>query len=461
MHPRRETRSLDIRRQSFDRLDRRRSAELCRSTRRYDEFWGAAEKSDTRIKCKDGTIHHVHSQMCILWSPVLRDIISLYPTPALLESTHGLAYLLHVEEEGATWAAVLDHMYPVPLQQQAATDWALLERCLLLADKYDMACVMQRLAGRLAEPCTAYSMDPAAPNFALSWLSLAERLQLPGVAGRILADLRSGLQQLGSQPGATAALLAYAQEHLSKEQLLQLLQISMQAANSHQQQQHVCMQPPQQTLYAAFNGWLGQGQSSGSGSQGMVQQQQQQTMQQQQQQLMWQAPVPLFNQGQQQPAASTSCSGTSSDPTVGESVGCSDEGSSDNGCGAADSKQQQRELYTEQQRLQLCMSSDLFAPVALQQQQGCVSRAASPAISSAAPAGSAQERAVCSALPVPRYPVAQAAAPNTATQRPFLMQQAQQAGFGSQGEGFGFGVNGGSASIADWMRSQPEGMCWS
>lgn len=44
---------------------------------------------------------------------------------------------------------------------------ALLERCLLLADKYDMACLMQRLAGRLAEPCTAYSMDPAAPNFAL------------------------------------------------------------------------------------------------------------------------------------------------------------------------------------------------------------------------------------------------------------------------------------------------------
>ncbi|KAF6255718.1 hypothetical protein COO60DRAFT_187959 [Scenedesmus sp. NREL 46B-D3] len=167
MQSRRETRSLDIRRQSFDRLDRRRSAELCRSTRRYDEYWGAAEKSDARLKCGDGTIHHVHSQMCLLWSPVLRDMINLYPAPALLESTHGLAYLLHVDEDAPTWAAVLDMMYPVPLQQQAPTDWELLERCLLLADKYDMGCLVQRLAGQLCEPCRAYSTDPTQPNFAL------------------------------------------------------------------------------------------------------------------------------------------------------------------------------------------------------------------------------------------------------------------------------------------------------
>jgi hypothetical protein len=62
-------------------------------------------------------------QMCILWSPVLRDMINLYPTPALLESTHGLAYLLHVDEDGPTWAAVLDMMYPVPLGQQALNNW--------------------------------------------------------------------------------------------------------------------------------------------------------------------------------------------------------------------------------------------------------------------------------------------------------------------------------------------------
>jgi hypothetical protein len=61
--------------------------------------------------------------MCVLWSPVLRDMINLYPTPALLESTHGLAYLLHVDEDAATWAAVLDLMYPVHHAQAAATDW--------------------------------------------------------------------------------------------------------------------------------------------------------------------------------------------------------------------------------------------------------------------------------------------------------------------------------------------------
>lgn len=92
-------------------------------------------------------------QMCILWSPVLRDMISLYPTPALLESTHGLAYLLHVEEEGATWAAVLDHMYPVPLQQQAATDWVR----LLGRDAYFRAqcCSSKRVtAASSAAPCS-------------------------------------------------------------------------------------------------------------------------------------------------------------------------------------------------------------------------------------------------------------------------------------------------------------------
>jgi hypothetical protein len=61
--------------------------------------------------------------MCILWSPVLRDMINLYPAPALLESTHGLAYLLHVDEDGPTWAATLDMMYPVPMGQQALNDW--------------------------------------------------------------------------------------------------------------------------------------------------------------------------------------------------------------------------------------------------------------------------------------------------------------------------------------------------
>jgi hypothetical protein len=48
----------------------------------------------------------------------------------------------------------------LPLQE-------LLERCLLLADKYDMACLLQRLAGRLSEPSSAYSTDPSQPNFAL------------------------------------------------------------------------------------------------------------------------------------------------------------------------------------------------------------------------------------------------------------------------------------------------------
>lgn len=84
--------------------------------------------------------------MCILWSPVLRDMINLYPTPALLESTHGLAYLLQVEEDSRTWAAVLDMMYPV--HAQPAIDWVS-EHCLNLA------------ATSCCCPCSATLLAPA------------------------------------------------------------------------------------------------------------------------------------------------------------------------------------------------------------------------------------------------------------------------------------------------------------
>lgn len=83
------------------------------STRRYDEAWGAAERADTRLKCCDGVIHHVHSQVLSLWSTVLRNMIVLIPSPQLLESTHGLAFVLNMEEGSAAWSAVLDVMYPV------------------------------------------------------------------------------------------------------------------------------------------------------------------------------------------------------------------------------------------------------------------------------------------------------------------------------------------------------------
>ena len=107
-------------RRSFDAQDRRRSVELARSTRRYDEHWGAAERADTRLKCSDNIIHHVHSQIVSCWSPVLRDMINLVPTHGLLESTHGLAYVLQVQEDSGTWAAVLDMIYPVVSSIQ---DW--------------------------------------------------------------------------------------------------------------------------------------------------------------------------------------------------------------------------------------------------------------------------------------------------------------------------------------------------
>jgi hypothetical protein len=93
--------------------------------------------------------------MCILWSPVLRDMINLYPTPALLESTHGLAYLLHVDEDGPTWAAVLDLMYPVQQQQQALTDWV---RTLVTLNSALPARQLQRCSWGCSSSCTRMDM---------------------------------------------------------------------------------------------------------------------------------------------------------------------------------------------------------------------------------------------------------------------------------------------------------------
>lgn len=110
--------------------------ELARSARRYDEYWGAAERADTRLKCKDNTIHHVHSQILSCWSPVLRDMITQQPAHSLVESTHGLAYLLAVPEEGAAWAALLDMLYPsCPLPSswvspRSSSRWCLCSRRL-------------------------------------------------------------------------------------------------------------------------------------------------------------------------------------------------------------------------------------------------------------------------------------------------------------------------------------------
>lgn len=67
-----------------------------------------------------GVIHNVHSQVLCLWSPILRCIIASYPAQQLLESTHGLAYLLHVDGNSQDWTALLDFMYPVAAQ---SVDW--------------------------------------------------------------------------------------------------------------------------------------------------------------------------------------------------------------------------------------------------------------------------------------------------------------------------------------------------
>lgn len=69
------------------------------------------------------------------------------------------------------------------------------------------------------------------------WLSLAERLQLLDVQRLVLTYLEHAVPTLASQPEHMQAILSYAQQHLSKQQLTLLLQLALRAANNQQQQQ--------------------------------------------------------------------------------------------------------------------------------------------------------------------------------------------------------------------------------
>lgn len=61
------------------------------------------------------------------------------------------------------------HRLPLARLQtcRPAVQQPLLEGLLLLADKYDMAVLLARAAAELLAPARHFSMDPAAPNFAL------------------------------------------------------------------------------------------------------------------------------------------------------------------------------------------------------------------------------------------------------------------------------------------------------
>ena len=107
----------DAARRSLD-MNRRRSQELARSTRRYDEHFGAAEGTDTRLKCADGVQLCVHSQMLACWSPVLRDMIGAFPSSSMVESVHGPTYVFALDDASEPWVAVLNTMYPLVEPQE-------------------------------------------------------------------------------------------------------------------------------------------------------------------------------------------------------------------------------------------------------------------------------------------------------------------------------------------------------
>jgi hypothetical protein len=109
--------SFDAARRSLD-INRRRSQEAARSQRRYDEHWGAAEGTDTRLKCADGVQLCAHSQMLACWSPALRDMLGAFSSSAMVESMHGPTYVFSLDDASEPWVALLNTMYPLTEPQE-------------------------------------------------------------------------------------------------------------------------------------------------------------------------------------------------------------------------------------------------------------------------------------------------------------------------------------------------------
>jgi hypothetical protein len=337
----------------------------------------------------------------------------------------------------------------------------MLEQCLLLADKYDMPVVTQTMLQQTlfssgAEP---YSLDPSKPSFALHWLALADKLQLPELVSSILHHVQVHLAQVAAQPGAMDALLSWAHEHLSKQQLMQLLQASMQHAASRQQQLQQQQQLPEPLHMMLVVP------SSCSPVPSWGQQQQQQRQQNSQvfaEQAASGAPWdPATNSAIMAAAAAaasaaeafnrigsrrhTPGSGSGSGQGLESVEECSSSSFEEDQNKASHHHQQQH----QQQRLSLCQASALFAPSAPassgEQQQEPVGMVdiTGPGASAAAPAAT-----VFAALPV----------------TPPQQQQQQQRCLGVPGSSpnFGYCVNAGNTSIEDWMQRsfpmQSEGM---
>lgn len=224
---------MEGRKRSFDSTERRRSTELKRSTRRFDEHWGAAENADVRLKCSDGVVMHVHSQIVSCWSPVLRDMVTLYPVPSLVEGLTGPVYAFNVEEDSTAWAAALDMIYP-SLTPIDTLHWDILARVLLLADKYAMAGVIQRCVAVLLEVLRrgqrVLSLEPGDSGFVLRWLGIAHELDLPELGDAVCGALKELLPALACSRPQLARVQAWAARELPKEALLQMFEAALDAS---------------------------------------------------------------------------------------------------------------------------------------------------------------------------------------------------------------------------------------
>jgi hypothetical protein len=325
----------------------------------------------------------------------------------------------------------------------------------------------------------AYSLDPSQPSYALHWLALADKLQLPQLAQSALAFVQASLAQLAAQPGAMDALLAYAHEHLSKQQVMQLLQASMQhaASNHHHQKQQQTQQQQQQQQQQEPVQMMLVVPSSPSPSPSWPLQHQQALHNSHTHMLQGGMPPPAgpwssaANQTFMAAAAAAASAAAAAAFNTCSSRGHAAGGGSSSASTApglesvqecSSSCDDDSRAEEQQQRVDMCRASALFAPAAaaagpVQQQQQQQQQEACAGLGSGwgtAP-GAGQASHVCAALPVPQQ------------QQLHQQKHQQQQQCGSvppmNPPSFGYGVNAGNTSIEDWMKQsfpmQADSMC--
>ncbi|GAX76582.1 hypothetical protein CEUSTIGMA_g4028.t1 [Chlamydomonas eustigma] len=117
---------------------------------------------DLLLVCSDGVVIRAHSQILMLASTVLRNALNT---------------TLKVEGSSSTWRLVLLQLYPIHPRPELS--YSLVKSMIKVVKMYDMGLLQASMLSYLFKRFPAeLSSDPGSETYVMSWLVLADELQL-------------------------------------------------------------------------------------------------------------------------------------------------------------------------------------------------------------------------------------------------------------------------------------------